>query len=115
MQTSDASRRENAKQCAPLSCPASCGVSSTPRPFGSITAVSGILDRPVKPGDDIVSSCLTIESEIRAQLHPRRPGQAKRDPGPITTAVSVALRPGRHRAHNSRLWLWVPAFAGTTS
>ena len=27
-------------------------VPSTPRPVGSIAAVSGILDRPVKPGDD---------------------------------------------------------------
>jgi hypothetical protein len=27
-------------------------VSSTPRPLDSITAVSGILDRPVEPGDD---------------------------------------------------------------
>src|SRR6059058_5901293 len=30
----------------------SSGVSSTPRPLDSITGVSGILDRPVKPGDD---------------------------------------------------------------
>jgi hypothetical protein len=28
------------------------GRSSTPRPLDSITAVSGILDRPVEPGDD---------------------------------------------------------------
>src|SRR5258705_13222817 len=28
------------------------GRSSTPRPFDSITDVSGILDRPVKPDDD---------------------------------------------------------------
>jgi len=28
------------------------GASSTPRPIDSITAVSGILGRPVKPGDD---------------------------------------------------------------
>ena len=30
----------------------SSGVSSTPRPLDSITGVSVILDRPVKPGDD---------------------------------------------------------------
>ncbi|MCC8982023.1 hypothetical protein [Bradyrhizobium acaciae] len=36
----------------PLSCPASCGASSTPRPLGSSTEVSGMLDRPVEPGDD---------------------------------------------------------------
>jgi hypothetical protein len=32
--------------------PRACGVSSTPRPIGSITNVTGILGRPVKPGDD---------------------------------------------------------------
>src|SRR6478672_12255264 len=32
--------------------PRASGVSSTPRPFGSITDASGILGRPVKPGDD---------------------------------------------------------------
>jgi hypothetical protein len=30
-----------------------CGASSTPRPIGTSTDVSGILDRPVKPGDDV--------------------------------------------------------------
>src|SRR5690242_19553666 len=34
------------------SSPAGGGRSSTPRPFGSSTAVSGTLGRPVKPGDD---------------------------------------------------------------
>src|SRR5271163_4603914 len=42
----------------PPSCPASSGASSNPRLLGSITVVSGILDRPVKPGDDIGSSLL---------------------------------------------------------
>jgi hypothetical protein len=32
--------------------PRACGVSSTPRLLDSIISVSGILDRPVKPGDD---------------------------------------------------------------
>ena len=32
--------------------PAKSGESSTPRPIGSISGVSGILGRPVKPGDD---------------------------------------------------------------
>jgi hypothetical protein len=32
--------------------PRACGASSTPRLFGSIIGVSGILGRPVKPGDD---------------------------------------------------------------
>jgi hypothetical protein len=30
----------------------------------------------------------------------RRPGQAKRDPGPITTNVNVARSWGRNRTHN---------------
>jgi hypothetical protein len=50
--------------------------------------------------------------ENRIRIRPRRPGQAKRDPGPITTAVNVARRAGRHCAHHSDLWLWVPAFRG---
>jgi hypothetical protein len=37
---------------SPLSCPASCGASSTPRLLGSSTGVFGILDRPIKSGDD---------------------------------------------------------------
>jgi hypothetical protein len=32
--------------------PRESGASSTPRPIGSIAGVSGILGRPVKPGDD---------------------------------------------------------------
>jgi endonuclease YncB( thermonuclease family) len=45
-------------QGAALACPALCaiahwgGASSTPRLLGSSTAVSGILDRPIKSGDD---------------------------------------------------------------
>jgi hypothetical protein len=35
------------------SCPANAGASSTPRLVGSSSGLSGILDRPVKPGDDI--------------------------------------------------------------
>src|SRR5215468_10600281 len=37
---------------APLSCPGLTGASSTPRLIDSSRSVSGILDRPVKPGDD---------------------------------------------------------------
>ena len=37
---------------SPLSCPGLTGASSTPRLLGMSSAVSGILDRPVKPGDD---------------------------------------------------------------
>ncbi len=54
MQSSGRSCRKNAKvgQHSPLSCPGLTGASSTPRPLGSSTTVSGILDRPVEPGDD---------------------------------------------------------------
>jgi hypothetical protein len=51
-----------------LSCPASSGASSMPRLLGLSSALSGILDRPVRPGDDggmsfaqaISSHCLGI-------------------------------------------------------
>jgi hypothetical protein len=35
-----------------LSCPAKAGHPAFQRPFGSSVAAAGILDRPVKPGDD---------------------------------------------------------------
>jgi len=41
------------------SCPGLTGASSTPRLRGSATAVSGVLDRPVKPGDDSWMRCCT--------------------------------------------------------
>ena len=51
------------------SSPAKAGDPSTPRPLGSITAVSGILDRPVKPGDD---------SSVRERGRPRHQINAER-------------------------------------
>src|ERR1700735_330005 len=42
-----------------------------------------------------------------------RPGQAKRDPGPITTASDFAMN-GCNLSQSHGLWLWAPAFAGTT-
>src|SRR5690348_13491010 len=47
----------------PAVVPREGGGPSTPRPLGSNVDVSGVLDRPVKPGDDI-----------------RRVGRAKRNP-----------------------------------
>src|SRR5437870_2897786 len=38
--------------CPSAVIPRACGVSSTPRPFGSIIDVPGILVGPVEPGDD---------------------------------------------------------------
>src|ERR1700733_6994285 len=44
----------------------------------------------------------------------RRPGQAKREPGPITTDIDVARCWSGISFDDERRWLWVPAFAGTT-
>ena len=71
---------------SPLSCPASCGASSTPRLLGSSTGVSGILDRPIKSGDDGWSRGW---GNWPWAGNPRRPGL---EPGPITPNVYVALR-----------------------
>ena len=129
--------------------PRECGAPSTRRPLGLITSVSGILDRPVKPGDDDRESgslpassrtsaarsgthnhrqqflnrlelqlCVTTKAcgygsppargrrrrmsrslshhvvqgkrkeDAGLTLSARRPGQAQRDPGPITTGSS---------------------------
>src|ERR1700724_2404897 len=38
-----------------------------------------------------------------------------RTQGPITTNVSIARSWGRSSVYNRQRWLWVPAFAGTTS
>ena len=44
----------------------------------------------------------------------RRPGQAKREPEPITTGACVAKAGAAAECNNQQQWLWVPAFAGTT-
>src|SRR5437764_9734114 len=41
-----------------------------------------------------------------------RPGQAKREPRPITTHGYVARTWGRSPVYNMHRWLWVPAFRG---
>jgi hypothetical protein len=53
----------------------SSGVSSTPRLLGSITDASGILDRPVKPGDDdwgVARFDAVIASEAKQSIAPRK-------------------------------------------
>ena len=78
--------READSCLAPLSCPASCGASSTPRPFDSSTCRSGILDRPVEPGDDVgENGNLAIES------------RNMREPPPIP-AARPAPRPAKTRS-----------------
>src|SRR5216683_4736602 len=51
-------------------------------------------------------------------MHPltssRTSERSERDPGPITTNVSVAGSWGNGPLYNRHRWLWVPAFAGTT-
>src|SRR6202790_5187253 len=47
-------------------------------------------------------------------IHPRRPGQAKREPGPITTDLNFCGDWSTSHANHKHLGLWVPAFAGTT-
>src|SRR6185312_15118270 len=42
-------------------------------------------------------------------------GKAERDPGPITTGHRFAKARATVRRNHSCLWLWVPAFAGTTA
>src|SRR3981189_1194671 len=44
--------RERGTASPSVSCPASCEASSMPRPLGSSTCASGILERPGGPGDD---------------------------------------------------------------
>src|SRR5438445_11930557 len=54
---------------------------------------------------------------IRVLHYSRRPGQAsdsERDPGPITTMLVDGRSWSAIQRNNKRLWLWVPAFAGTT-
>jgi hypothetical protein len=46
--------------------------------------------------------------------YPRRPGQAKREPGSITTNAYFALSWSDISAYSRQRWLWVAAFAGTT-
>src|SRR5277367_5792793 len=77
--------RERVRLSAPMSCPASSGASSNPRLLGLNSGTSGILDRPVKPGDDRGRSrdgcamryCLTPRNIRRL---PRPPRQAKKLP-----------------------------------
>jgi hypothetical protein len=45
---------------------------------------------------------------------PGKRATSERDPGPITTGQCFAKAGAPVRFNNSTLWLWVPAFAGTT-
>jgi hypothetical protein len=55
-----------------------------------------------------------MRGENAKVCHHCRPGQAKRDPGPITTNVRVVRSWSHSVVYDKHRWLWVPAFAGTT-
>jgi len=84
------------------------GESSTPRPLGSITAVSGILDRPVEPGDD--SECVVTDTPSRPRgairpsfalsLHPLCP-RGRREGRVLTWHPRSAARGGAKKPHSS--------------
>src|SRR5205814_7368849 len=50
-----------------------------------------------------------------SKIHRCCPGQAKRDPGTITTGLSCCAKVIEQRLSNDRHGVWVPAFAGTTA
>jgi hypothetical protein len=57
---------------SPLSSPGLAGRPSTPRLLGSITWVSGILDRPIKSGDDseyVARTSISIAVLAKARTH----------------------------------------------
>ena len=54
----------------------------------------------------------TIHDALLNQQVHRRPGQAKHDPGPITTRRGYAKARAPAGVNNSTQWLRVPAFAG---
>ena len=70
-----------------------------------------------KPGQLMPRECEGVSCllfDIFESEKARRPGQAKRDPGPITTGPCALGRSGHSFPDVEVLWLWVPAFAGTT-
>ncbi|MFK4727318.1 hypothetical protein ABIE89_008418 [Bradyrhizobium niftali] len=89
------------------------GESSTPRPLGSITAVSGILDRPVEPGDD--SECVVTDTPSRprgairpsfaSSLHPLCP-RGRREGRVLTWHPRSAAQKGTRRKPHSSIQVW---------
>ena len=79
------------------------GESSTPRPLGSITAVSGMLDRPVKPGDDseccrrTIAFSRRISPELCFVVPPSKP-RGRREGRVLTSHPRSAAR----KAHAGR-------------
>ena len=76
---------------------------------GTISAID------VAEGEQVTTGKIVVEIEAACFVTIcRRPGQAKRDPGPITTDARVTKAGATACSNNDNLWLWVPAFAGTT-
>jgi len=117
LQNSDASRRENEGSCH-LSCR---GPSFSRRCDASSGDAAARLLRmrsryAAHSPTLMVRRRASAVSNHEAPLSRRRPGQAKPDPGPTPRDAreeEKAVPPVR--ATNYALWLWVPAFAGTTA
>src|SRR5258708_5909132 len=66
---------------------------------------------PLARNDGLRIGCLKTETISSSRTSER----SERDPGPITTDVCVGQSWSHNPIDNSDRWLWVPAFAGTTS
>jgi hypothetical protein len=70
------------------------GVSSTPQLLGFIVNASGILDRPVKPGDDKLIRLSLLAThfapELCMYLVPRKTGGRRESRVPVAPAASHA-------------------------
>ena len=65
-----------------------------------------------KSSRENAAGCLKQNQQI--PLSSRTSERSERDPGPITTGLRFAKAGAPARSNNTALWLWVPAFAGTT-
>jgi hypothetical protein len=89
-----------------------CEASSTPRPLDSSTDVSGILDRPVKPGNDQrrmalnenrIATTHSVSSRPRAGTHIHKcPCYATLRPQSRSRSTSVAMGPSVRREDEAK-------------
>jgi hypothetical protein len=89
-----------------------------PRAFCCTRTMGAVGTRPsLRPSVFEGGSCNNSDASVPRErgaepCSARRPGQAKRDPGPITTGRSLLHAGAPTLCHHKSLWLWVPAFAG---
>jgi hypothetical protein len=77
--------------------------SSTPRLLGSIIGVSGILGRPVKPGDDsCVCVCILAARCARGRGEHRGKVQISRDTMPAAASSTTTIHGGHFQTVSSR-------------